>query len=74
MSPTKKARKEINLAQVIATFIPNFLLPVKYHIKDFNITPPSRGIIGIRLNTVYIDYDGVIVISRKKIFYKMLGF
>ena len=48
--PAKKARKEINLAEAIATFIPALLLPVKYHIKDFNITPPSRGIIGSKLN------------------------
>ena len=49
--PIKIARKEINLAEPIATLIPALLLPVKYQIKDFNITPPSRGIIGSKLNT-----------------------
>ena len=49
--PTKIARKEINFAEAIATFIPIRLLPVKYQTKDFNITPPSRGIIGSKLNT-----------------------
>ena len=49
MTPKKIARKEINLAEAIATFIPALLLPVKYHIKDFNITPPSRGSTGIKL-------------------------
>ena len=49
--PTTIERKEINLAVVIATFIPALLLPVKCHIRDFNITPPSRGIIGSKLNT-----------------------
>ena len=41
----------MNLAVSIANFIPALLLPVKYHIKDFKITPPSRGIIGSKLNT-----------------------
>ena len=49
--PITIARKEINLAEPIATLIPALLLPVKYQIKDFNITPPSRGIIGSKLNT-----------------------
>ena len=43
--------KEINLAEVIATLIPALLLPVKCHIIDFKITPPSRGIMGRRLNS-----------------------
>ena len=50
-APTEIVRKEINFADAIATFIPAFLLPVKCHIKDFKITPPSRGIIGSKLNT-----------------------
>ena len=49
-TPIKIARKEINLAEAIATLIPALLLPVKYQINDFNITPPSRGIIGSKLN------------------------
>ena len=50
MIPTKIERKERNLADAIAAFIPALLLPVKYHIKDFNMVPPSRGIMGSKLN------------------------
>ena len=48
--PIEIARKEINLADAIATLIPALLLPVMCHIIDFNMTPPSRGIMGSKLN------------------------
>merc|ERR1712159_602358 len=48
--PIKIVIKEINLEEPIATLIPAILLPVKCHINDFNITPPSRGLIGSKLN------------------------